>query len=319
MKRIPVLCLILISFFSCKNEDALENEISKIETNIVIERFDRAFANTKSDQLGTLKKAFPFLFSKRTPDSIWINRMNDTIQKELHQATHVTFGDFKEESNDIEALFQHLKYYDKAFSEPKVVTLTNFVKYREKLIVTDTIVLIAIDNYLGSNHEFYSGIPKYLAENMRPSQIVVDLAKAYSEKQIFQSQKRTLLDEMVFFGKQLYFKDKMIPFKTDAEKIGYRPDQLEFAKLNENVIWTEFVEKEMLYNTDSSLSARFIADAPFSKFYLELDSQTPGRLGQYIGWQIVRAYMKNNDVSLQQMLQTDAAEIFNKSNYKPPK
>ncbi|WP_298898071.1 gliding motility lipoprotein GldB [uncultured Psychroserpens sp.] len=319
MKRIPVLCLILISFFSCKNEDALENEISKIETNIVIERFDRAFANTKSDQLETLKKAFPFLFSKRTPDSIWINRMNDTIQKELHQATHATFGDFKEESNDIEALFQHLKYYDKTFSEPKVVTLTNFVKYREKLIVTDTIVLIAIDNYLGSNHEFYSGIPKYLAENMKPSQIVVDLAKAYSEKQIFQSQKRTLLDEMVFFGKQLYFKDKMIPFKTDAEKIGYRSDQLEFAKLNENVIWTEFVEKEMLYNTDSSLSARFIADAPFSKFYLELDSQTPGRLGQYIGWQIVRAYMKNNDVSLQQMLQTDAAEIFNKSNYKPPK
>jgi len=181
------------------------------------------------------------------------------------------------------------------------------------------VIVIAIDNYLGANHEFYANIPKYLADNMKPSQIVADLAKAYSEKQIFQLKKKTFLDEMIFFGKQLYFKDVMIPFKTDAEKIGYSQEQLDFAKVNENMIWTEFVENEMLYSTDSSLAARFIADAPFSKFYLELDSQTPGRLGQYIGWQIVRAYMNNNEVSLKEMLQKDAVEIFNKSNYKPPK
>jgi len=67
------------------------------------------------------------------------------------------------------------------------------------------------------------------------------------------------------------------------------------------------------------LPGRFIADAPFSKFYLQLDRESPGRLGQYIGWQIVRAYMNNNDIAFLDMMKKDAAEIFNKSNYKPPK
>jgi gliding motility-associated lipoprotein GldB len=319
MKQIAILSFVLLSFFGCKDDNAIETEISKIETNFVVERFDRAFASATSEGLPELKNTFPFLFSKRIPDSIWMERMQDSNQNLLHTAAHEKFGDFKTVTKDIQGLFQHLKYYDKTFTEPRVITLTNFVDYRNKVVVTDTVLVIAIDNYLGADHEFYSGIQKYLTDNMTPSQIVVDIAKAYGEKEIFQVQKKTLLDEMIYFGKQLYFKDLMIPFKTDAEKIGYRPEQLEFAKANENMIWTEFVENEMLYDTDNSLPARFIADAPFSKFYLELDRQTPGRLGQYIGWQIVKAYMNNNDVSFKEMLQKDAIEIFNKSNYKPPK
>jgi uncharacterized protein YjaZ len=52
---------------------------------------------------------------------------------------------------------------------------------------------------------------------------------------------------------------------------------------------------------------------------LELDGESPGMLGQYIGWQIVRAYMKNNNVSLQRMLNTSAEAIFNNSRFKPRK
>nr|WP_321246185.1 gliding motility lipoprotein GldB [uncultured Psychroserpens sp.] len=319
MKKIILLILVLFAFFGCKNEDALEEEIAKIDTSFTVERFDRAFAEAKPENLGNLKKTYPFFFSARIPDSVFVEQMKDSFQIALNNATKQKFGDFKTETNEIESLFQHLKYYDKTFNEPRVVVFTNYVHYREKLVVTDSVVLLAIDNYLGENHEFYGNFPKYIVQNLKPSQLVVDLAKAYSEKQIFQSQKKTFLDEMIFFGKQLYFKDKVIPFKSDADKIGYAQEQIEFANANENMVWTEFVENEMLYSTNSSFVSRFIADAPFSKFQLELDSQTPGRLGQYIGWQIVRAYMKNNDVSLQEMLQTEAIEIFNKSNYKPSK
>ncbi|WP_460219886.1 gliding motility lipoprotein GldB [Psychroserpens sp. MEBiC05023] len=320
MKKLLLLSLINIALFGCKSDSPVKTEISKLKTNVVVERFDRAFAEAEPEDLASLKAAFPFLFPKRVPDSVWVERMKDSNQVLLNAATHEKFGDFKEVTSDIKRLFQHLKFYNKTFNEPRVITLTNFVNHREKLVVTDSVVVIAIDNYLGTDHDIYSGIQRYITNNLKPSQIVVDLAKAYSEKQIFQMQKKTLLDEMIYFGKQLYFKDVMIPFKTDAEKIGYTQEQLEFAEINENMIWTHFVEHEMLYDTDSSLPARFIADAPFSKFYLELDSQTPGRLGQYIGWQIVRAYMTNNtDVSLEELMQKEAIDIFNKSNYKPPK
>ena len=124
---------------------------------------------------------------------------------------------------------------------------------------------------------------------------------------------------MIYYGKVLYFKDVMIPFKEDEEKISFTKEQLNWAIDNESYIWRYFVERELLFDTDSKLLKRFINPAPFSKFNLELDTESPGRLGQYIGWQIVRAYMNNNDVALQQMLSTNAEDIFNNSKFKPRK
>jgi uncharacterized protein YjaZ len=84
-------------------------------------------------------------------------------------------------------------------------------------------------------------------------------------------------------------------------------------------MWRYFIEKELLYSDDQKLIPRFINMAPFSKFYLEIDNDTPGRVGAWIGWQIVRSYMENNKVSLQQLLNSNAKEIFEKSKYKPKK
>jgi uncharacterized protein YjaZ len=111
----------------------------------------------------------------------------------------------------------------------------------------------------------------------------------------------------------------LIPFKENNEKIGYFPEQYEWAKDNEFYIWQYFVEKKLLYETDRKLLARFIIPAPFSRFNLELDSESPGRLGQYIGWQIVKSYMENNTTPLLQMLQMEATEIFNNAKFKPKK
>ena len=125
---------------------------------------------------------------------------------------------------------------------------------------------------------------------------------------------------MIYFGKQLYFMDEVIPFKSEAERISYSQEQLEWANLNESYIWRYFVERELLFSTDSKLPGRFINPAPFTKFYLEeIDSESPGRLGQYMGWQMVRAYMENNEVTLKEMLIKSPEEIFNNSKFKPRK
>jgi hypothetical protein len=84
-------------------------------------------------------------------------------------------------------------------------------------------------------------------------------------------------------------------------------------------MWRYFIEKKLLYDTDQKLIPRFINPAPFSKFYLEIDNESPGKVGSWVGWQIVRAFMENNEVSLQQLLQMDYKELFEKSKYKPKK
>jgi gliding motility-associated lipoprotein GldB len=320
MKNILLLLLILPLVFSCKTENQLEQDIAKQNIDISVERFDMLFAKATDTSLPQLKATYPFMFSKKYPDSFWIESMQDTLQIELFKESQKIFPNFETQEHDIESLFNHLSYYFPEFKTPRVITATSFVDYRNKVIITDTIALISIDTYLGSEHPFYEGIQKYIRQNLTKEQIVVDLSTAYADRYIFPKDKKTLLDEMVYYGKQLYFKDVMIPFITEAARISYTPEQLEWALANENYIWRYFVEHELLYSTDSKLPNRFINPAPFSKFNLaEIDNDSPGRLGQYIGWQIVRAYMKNNDVSLKDMLVAAPQEIFNNSKFKPRK
>ncbi|MEO9076163.1 MAG: gliding motility lipoprotein GldB [Gelidibacter sp.] len=319
MKNVGFLIVLLLFFNACKEENQIESEISKIDVAVKVERFDLAFAAANSSDLPKLKASYPFLFSERINDSIWIERINDSLQQELSSEVKKAYAKFDDVQEDIESLFQHLKYYDKSFKVPRVITVTSDVDYRNKTIVTDTIVLISLDTYLGPDHHFYEGIQRFLTLKMKRSQIVSDLAASYSEKYILQDKPKTLLDDMIYFGKELYFKDKMIPFVSDAEKIGYTEEQLAWVKENESEVWRYFIERELLFSTDNSLAGRFIADAPFSKFYLELDAESPDRIGQYIGWQIVRSYMKNNEVSFMDMLQMNADEIFNNSKFKPRK
>ncbi|MFK7832821.1 MAG: gliding motility lipoprotein GldB [Winogradskyella sp.] len=314
-----ILLLLAITFISCNEDSKIEQEIANIEADFTVERFDKAFFEAKPQDLTQLKSTYPFLFSKHVPDSIWVRRINDTLQDQLLSEVQQEFTDFKSTKNELKKLFQHLKYYDKTFSTPRVITLTNDVAYRDKTIVNDSLILIALDNYLGRDHEFYQNISMYIAANMRKSRIVADIAEDYGKKYMFQNQRKTLLDEMIYFGKLLYFKDIVIPFKTDAEKMGYTQDQLKWAEANESAIWSYFIEKELLYSTDPKLPNRFIADAPFSKFYLELDNESPGRLGQYLGWQIVKAYAEVSGDDILKIMQTESEEIFRKSKFKPKK
>ena len=75
-----------------------------------------------------------------------------------------------------------------------------------------------------------------------------------------------------------------------------------WAATNESQVWKYFIENKLLFSTDTKLNKRFLDVAPFSKFYRSEDNLSPGRIGAWIGWQIVRSYMKHNDVSLQKLV-----------------
>ena len=317
-KQYLFILLVLICF-SCKDENEVADEISKIPVTLNVERFDQRFAAATADSLPRLKKEFPYLFPKQFHDSVWVNRISDTLQHEINAAIEEKYPDLQETTEELKALFQHVKYYFPDAEIPNVVTLTSNVDYRNSVIWEDNLLLIALDTYLGEEHHFYVGIQEFLKKNFRQEQIVVDAAVAFSENIIARPNSRIFLDHMVYYGKLLYLKDKLIPFKLDAEKIGYTSEELQWAQKNEEQIWRYFVEEELLYDTDSELYNRFLYPAPFSKFYLQLDHESPAKLGQYLGWQIVRQYMEKNDISLTKMLQKDAEEIFNESNYKPTK
>ncbi len=311
--------ILLISLFSCDKKSETEAKIEKVDANFDLVRFDQKFAETSEETLPQLKAEYPFLFPEQYPDSLWINKLNDTIQQEVESEVNKKFPEFTKEYDELHSLFQHVKYYFPDFQVPDVITVTSEVDYKNKTIYTGDYLFVALDTYLGEDHKFYIGIQEFLKKNFRKEQIVSDAAAEIAENYVPKAGSRTFLSHMIYYGKLLYLKDRFIPFKSDAEKIGYSEDELEWVKSNEDQIWRYFIENELIFDTDSKLYTRFLYPAPFSKFYLQLDSESPARLGQYIGWNIVRAYMEKNDVSINTMLNTSAEEIFNKANYKPKK
>ncbi|UOK42727.1 MULTISPECIES: gliding motility lipoprotein GldB [Flavobacterium] len=320
MKKYLLLVVFAAFAVSCKkNVDKATEAAEAIPVKVKIERFDKLFYESKPEDLGQLKSKYPFFFPAGNPDTVWINKIKNPLLQELYGEVKKKFPNDAAFENDLEQLFKRIQYNYPDQKTPRVITLISEVDKDAKAIYTDSIVLLSLDTYLGKDHRFYEGFPKYMRQGFEPAQMMPDLVSSFSIGRIAQPADRTLLAQMIYFGKELYLKDMLLPDASDAAKIEYREDQIQWCKENESEMWKYFINNKLLYDTDTKLMQRFVAVGPYSKFYLEIDSESPGRVGQWLGWQIVRSYMENNDVPLKKMLAMDAKEIFDNSKYKPKK
>jgi gliding motility-associated lipoprotein GldB len=320
MRRI----LATLAFFSlvtgCGDpQPSISEEILEIPLTLEVDRFDLAFDRMLPSGLPAMKKQYPYLFPEQFADSVWLAKQADTLQQHLRREVRRSFPDIEPYQTELELFFKHAKYYFPDIETPRVLTLTTDVDYENRVILTDTLLLIGLDNYLGQDHEFYGNLPRYVAQELNPALLVSDVGSAFARMVVPGPVDRSFVAQMVYYGKALYLKDRLMPLAVDSVKIGYTDRQLTWARENESQIWRYFVERELLYNTDKGLEARFLEPAPFSKFRLMLDNESPGRIGRFMGWQIVRSFMENNEISLREMLQTPGEDLFKRSKYKPPK
>jgi gliding motility-associated lipoprotein GldB len=315
-----ILFLCSLALLGCDNRSVVEDDILKIPVAVSVIRFDKAFASATVEELPSLKETFPMFFSTRIPDSVWVQRLQDPLQQEMAVEILKIFPDETLLAEKLGPLFQHIKYYFPRFKVPTTVTLINDVDYKNRVLVaSDTLLILSLDNYLGADHRYYSDTKKYIVKNLKADQLESDIAKAYAQLYVPPPSKNTFLEHIIYFGKQLYLQDVWLPNVSDASKIGYTELEWQWVQDNELDMWRYFVEKELLFSTDPGLTPRFISNAPFSKFYLELDNESPGMAGRYLGWQIVRSFVENNTITPQQLLVFDAEALFKKSNYKPKK
>ncbi len=319
MKKLFLLLTVLLAFSSCDKKAKIENAIEEIPVSMKVTRFEQAFFEASPESLPQVKMQFPEFFPKDVPDQVWIDKIQHPQWRELYAEVEKKYKNFDNQKEQIEDLFKHIKYYFPTVQVPHIYTAIGDMDYLNKTIYAHDKLIIALELYLGKDHRFYDEFPAYLKQNFEPRQIVPDVVSSFAFGILPPARDKELLPLMISAGKELYLKDILIPEYTDAEKIGYTPEQIQWSQENESFIWTYFIQKKLLYSSDSKLPNRFVNLAPFSKFYLEIDNESPGRIGQWIGWQIVRSFMDNNEVSIQQMLKMDPKEIFEKSKYKPKK
>jgi gliding motility-associated lipoprotein GldB len=318
MRKIIFIITLMIAFVSCDKKSKEEKAVEAIPVAIKVVRFDKLFFETPPKDLDKLKLDFPFFFPKGNDDRVWLDKMQNPLWRELYTEVQKKYSNFGSVQKELEVLFKHIKYNFPQTKTPKVVTVISEMDYNKKVIYTDSLVIISLELYLGKEHKFYQ-FPKYLKQNFEQNQILPDVVSSFSIQRISPVSDKNLLSQMIYFGKQLYLKDVLLPEYNDAVKMGYTLEEIKWCEENESYMWRYFIENEMLYSDDQKLANRFINPAPFSKFYLEIDNESPGRVGAWMGWQIVRSYIKNNEVSLVQVLQLNAKELFEKSKYKPKK
>lgn len=319
MNKYIGLLFFLLVITSCESETTKRVDISEIEMEISVDRFEQKFYNANEESLGVLKKEYPFLFPVQNADSIWLNRIKDPKEKELFEKSNLIFNNFSDQEEQIKSVFKYVKYYHPSFLPPKIITIITNLDYQNNVMYTGDFLFISLDMYLGAEEGVYEEFPYYLSQNYTKNQLPVDIGKAISEVYATDQSSRQFIDLIINEGKKMYQLDCYLPSFSDAQKIGYTEGQISWAEENEVAIWKYFVENKLLFNTDSDLTTRFISEAPFSKFYIDIDKESPGRVGVWLGWQIVRSYMNNNNVTLQQLLQASAEDIFKNSKYKPKK
>lgn len=342
--RITVLFLLTAFILISCSDDNNVPDVSNIKVDIPVERFDRDFFSL--DTIG-IEKGLSALYAKSPEIShIFIYRilgLSDSLQNEevvrfirqnkfLADSANKTFENMNDVKKDFEQAFRYVKYYYPQYRAPKLVTIVGppdaFAKntYGELTtsFLTDVYLGVSLQFYLGGSFSLYQDpfyvtniAPQYRSRRFDKKYLVADAMKLIADDiSPDKSLGKGLIEQMIEKGKQWWLLDKFLPTTHDSIKTGYTKNQLNWCKANEGLIWNEIITTEKdLYTKDPLTLQNYIGEAPFTQ---SLGPQSPGNIGQWIGWRIVEKFAeKNQSMSVDGILKTDARKILGEAKYKP--
>lgn len=334
LRQLTIVFVVFVFLYSCK-PNPLKVNISDIKNNVSVVRFDKElFSANSSDtvnylvELSNKYSGFFDLFTYKViqvggiQDTLFFERMKhfmtDTMILNVKKLVETEFPDF----NNIEKqLNEAFKYYQYHFPDKKIPTIYAYISgFNQSVVTAENIIGIGLDKYLGRDCEYYKRLnstPQYKIMNMHKDKIVSDVAYAWGVTEFeYTNKTTTLLDNMIHYGKLMYFVDALLPEMEDSLKIGYSGKQIEWCRRNEAQMWSQLIENKMLYSNKRMDIIRYTNYSPStSGFPLE----SPGRTGVWIGWQIVREYMKKfPQTTLNDLMQnSNYQQILNDSKYFP--
>ncbi len=316
-----VLFFVGFILISCNKEKNLAIDVSKIKTNIKVVAFNDEFYNSKNT-LVSLKKKHSLLFDD-TEDNVWEQKRKNTVELAIQKEIKKKYGNYGNLKESLRLLFKHIKYYYPQIKEPKVYLYSsNLEDFNDPITYVNdergNFLFISIDCFL-TNSKFYNSFPVYIKERMTMDTMIPLVCEKIAETIVPKNLKNSnFLSLIILQGKKLILADAFLPNLEDYTKILYSQKEMNWSLANEKNIWNYFIAQNYLYSPEQKLSQRFIDIAPFSKFYTDIDVESPGSIGIWIGWRIAKAYLNNNDVSLQEFISIDDANVILKnSRYNP--
>lgn len=331
--------LVLSLLSSCGNRQGTV-DVSGITINDVhIERFDRAFFSLDSNKilpgLYQLNQQFPWFTSDFVANILGAGPLSDTNQLAF-QATHQFLTSYLPVRDSLEKKyaqlnwlekeltreFRFIKYYFPGYKLPQKVVAFIGPFDGPGVAITPFALAIGLQSYAGKNSPFYQEgkgldmFPPYISRRFEPDYITANCVRAIAED-IYpdSSDNKPLIDQMIMKGKYWWLQDKLMPDVPDSIMTGYTQQQLKWVGSNEASVWNFFLQNTDLYAVDPDIIKNYIGEGPRT---LGMPDASPGNIGAWVGWQIVKKYADgHSSISAEELMRTPARQIFEESKYKP--
>lgn len=335
-----IILVISVLFTGCKKKDKPVDvttpklteeqvEVSKnVEINIL--RYEQDLFNI--DQ-GNMKAAFAALYGKYPENLIaknaWNNNemllsikdfLNDPVIKEIYQDTEAMYADMSWFKKEITPAFTLYLTHFPNERIPDFCTLVSGIDFQmPQVFGYENTIFICLDMYLGKDNKHYgqAGMPKFISARCEKKYMVTDcFSKALVYRHLPDRTLVTLLDNMVDAGKKMLFTQTMFPTTSAQDILGYSKEQYKWATSHESAIWHYLVEKNLVFDNTDNVIRRMMDETPFTR---DFGNDSPGRLGVFIGFQIVQSYMKTHPGTTLKdlMAMNDSQKLLKESGYKP--
>lgn len=331
MKKIKLIIFaIIIICFSCNNNDFKKN-VKNINVGIKIERFDLSLKQIKNmpspETISQLTSEFGEFFTIYNNKIINIGDagneyylkylnlfLNDYSIVQATKEVENVFSNIDIIEKELNLCFKYIKYYYPDYPIPRVLTFV--AGFNQSIVLTDNFIGIGLDKYLGADCNLYEMLntQKYLRFEMSPEFINVDIMKALAENDFPNDcEEKSLISEMIYNGKILYYINSMMPEIKEARLNKYSAEQMKYCKTFEKDFWTALVERKLLFSNNLFEIRKLTQNSPYSSFF---GPECPPRFANWIGYQIVKSYVKNNNLSLIELMkEKDYLTILQQSVY----
>jgi len=328
---------LIIGLFSCGRTERVD--VSHIDVDISIERFDRALDSLTPTNIIAKNREWlqhygffyadymQYMLEAGNPlDSVQLASVLKTVVatedfSALKTSVYETFPDMRVQEAGLTDAFKHLKYHFPSIDIPRIIAF--FSGFAVQTPIGEGYIGIGLDMFLGADSKFYpalrGSIPQYLSQRFTPENILPRVVESYVREDLYPQDALdvSLLQHMVYHGKVLYVMEQVMPDVADSLMIGYTTDQWKWANHFERDIWAWFLQENLLYEADYNRIQKYLGEAPFTPELGEQNESAP-KLGVFIGWKMVQAYMERNPgLSIAALLATkDAQKILVGSRYR---
>ena len=306
----------------CRSDAAADAPAVSVRIKHLEPAFFRIKAAVDAQQFMNENPAFSHYYLQRQPatakelEASMPQMATNAALQQLGRETAAAFPDSAALRHDLAELFRRAHYYFPDFRVPPTATYVSGFLGKD-IYVNDSLLVLSLDWFVGPKASKRPDLPQYMLRRYIPAGLLPQLAQNVSSKyNRHELTANTMLDAMVHAGKALYFASQVLPCAPDSLLLGYTGRELVGLEANEPRVWGHFLERNLLYSTTPFLLQKYVGERPNVP---EIDKTCPGRVGQWVGLQIVRKYVAEHpEVSLGRLMaEKDAQRILNESHYRP--